>query len=48
MVIDYTLLMVSRFLEELGPRTVEDAVGVTCTTVGKTIVLSAATSVIDL
>ena len=48
MAIDYTLLMVSRFREELGSRTVEDAVAVTCSTAGKAILFSAATSVIGL
>jgi RND superfamily putative drug exporter len=48
MAIDYTLLMVSRFREELASRTVEEAVAVTCATAGKAILFSAATSVIGL
>ncbi|MCH8206776.1 MAG: MMPL family transporter [Chloroflexi bacterium] len=48
MAVDYTLLMVSRFREELASRTVEEAVAVTCSTAGKAILFSAATSVIGL
>ena len=48
MAIDYSLLMVSRFREELANRAVEEAVAVTCSTAGKAILFSAATSVIGL
>ena len=48
MAIDYSLLMVSRFREELGRRDVGDAVAVTCATAGKAIFFSAGTSVIGL
>ena len=48
MAVDYSLLMVSRFREELARRTVEEAVAVTCSTAGKAILFSAATSVIGL
>ena len=46
--IDYSLLMVSRFREELGRRDVESAVAVTCATAGKAIVFSGGTSAIGL
>ena len=46
--VDYSLLMVSRFREELGRRDVETAVAVTCATAGKAIVFSGGTSVIGL
>ena len=48
MAIDYSLLMVSRFREELAHRGVEEAVAVTCATAGKAIVFSAVTSIIGL
>ncbi len=48
MAIDYSLLMVSRFREELVHRGVEEAVAVTCATAGKAIVFSAVTSIIGL
>ena len=48
MAVDYSLLMVSRFREELGSRGVEEAVAVTCSTAGKAILFSAITSVIGL
>ena len=48
MAIDYSLLMVSRFREELERREVADAVAVTCATAGKAILFSGATTVIAL
>ena len=48
MAIDYSLLMVSRFREELEHREVGEAVAVTCATAGKAILFSAATSIIGL
>ena len=48
MAIDYSLLMVSRYREELPRRGVEEAIAVTCATAGKAIVFSAVTSVIGL
>ena len=48
MAIDYSLLMVSRFREELGQRDTREAVAVTCSTAGKAIFFSAGTSVIGL
>jgi RND superfamily putative drug exporter len=48
MAVDYSLLMVSRFREELAGRDTQDAVAVTCATAGKAIVFSAGTSVIGL
>ena len=48
MAIDYSLLMVSRFREELPRRGVEQAVAVTCATAGKAVLFSATTSVIGL
>ncbi|MEE9199805.1 MAG: MMPL family transporter [Dehalococcoidia bacterium] len=46
--IDYSLLMVNRFREELQHRSVEESVGVTVATAGKAIVFSAATTVLGL
>ena len=48
MAVDYSLLMVSRFREELARRGVEEAVAATCATAGKAILFSAATSIIGL
>lgn len=48
MAIDYSLLMVSRYREELTNRGVAEAIAVTCSTAGKAIVFSAVTSVIGL
>ena len=48
MAVDYSLLMVSRFREELSVRETEEAVLVTCATAGKAILFSAVTSVIGL
>jgi RND superfamily putative drug exporter len=48
MAVDYSLLMVSRFREELERREVADAVAVTCATAGKAILFSGATTVIAL
>jgi RND superfamily putative drug exporter len=48
MAVDYALLMVSRYREELEQRGVADAVRVTMATAGKAIVFSAGTSMIGL
>ena len=48
MAVDYSLLMVSRYREELSRRGVQEAIVVTCGTAGKAIVFSALTSVIGL
>ncbi len=48
MAVDYSLLMVSRFREELQRYEVPDAVAVTCATAGKAILFSGATTVIAL
>ncbi|HAL48669.1 MAG TPA: MMPL family transporter [Dehalococcoidia bacterium] len=48
MAVDYSLLMVSRYREELERREVADAVRVTMATAGKAIVFSAGTSMIGL
>lgn len=48
MAVDYSLLMVSRFREELVHHEVAEAVQVTLATAGKAIVFSAVTSVIGL
>ena len=48
MAVDYSLLMVSRFREELVHREVAEAVQVTLATAGKAIVFSAVTSMIGL
>jgi RND superfamily putative drug exporter len=48
MAVDYSLLMVSRFREELVNREVPEAVQVALTTAGKAIVFSAVTSIIGL
>ena len=48
MAVDYSLLMVSRFREELAHHEVAKAVEVTLATAGKAIVFSAGTSVIGL
>ena len=46
--IDYSLLMVSRFREELPSRSVEDSVCVTVATAGRAILFSAVTTVLGL
>jgi len=48
MAVDYSLLLVSRFREEMGFRGTQDAVAVTCATAGKAILFSAVTSIIGL
>ena len=48
MAVDYSLLLVSRFREEVGRHPVAEAVAVTCATAGKAILFSAATTVIAL
>ena len=48
MAVDYSLLMVSRFREELVDHEVTEAVKVTLNTAGKAIVFSAGTSIIGL
>ncbi len=46
--VDYALLVVTRFREELGQRSVEDAVGTTLATAGRALLFSALTSIIGL
>ncbi len=46
--IDYALLVVTRFREELGHRSVEEAVGTTLATAGRALLFSALTSIIGL
>ena len=48
MAIDYSLLMVNRFREELPNRPTEEAVGVTLATAGRAILFSGFTSVVGL
>ena len=48
MAVDYTLLIVNRFREELPHRSREDAVGVTMATAGRAILFSGLTSVLGL
>ena len=48
MAVDYSLLTVSRFREEVGDHDIHDAVAITCATAGKAILFSAATSIIGL
>ncbi|PKB64438.1 MAG: hypothetical protein BZY82_11225 [SAR202 cluster bacterium Io17-Chloro-G3] len=46
--IDYTLLVINRFREELSVRSKEEAVGVTLATAGRSILFSGLTSVLGL
>ena len=48
MAVDYTLLIVNRFREELPHRSREEAVGVTMATAGRAILFSGLTSVVGL
>ena len=48
MAVDYALLVVNRFREELPDRELEDAVGVTMATAGRAILFSAITSILGL